>query len=88
MDLKEIVVLIIFLVFILPGLLTLFASTVRTADDPSPENIENTVEEAAEKSIPWWIGVLEWFTELPNQIASILIAGFIFFLIWVGFLGG
>lgn len=84
MDLKEIAFGIIFIVFVIPGLLTIFASTVQTADDPSPENIGKTVEEAAKQSIPWWVGVMEWFAQLPNQIASVLLLGFIFFLIWIG----
>ena len=87
MDIKEIAFGLIFIVLILPGLLTVFASTIQTASDPSPENIGKTVEETAKQSIPWWVGILEWFSQLPNQIASILIIGFVFFLIWLGVFG-
>ena len=84
MELKEIAIFVIFIVFILPGLLSVAASTIKTTNDPSPENIEESVEEIAKQSIPWWVGVIEWFSQLPNQIASVLILGFIFFLIWLG----
>ena len=84
MDLKEIAILIIFLVFVLPSLLTAVASTIKTANDPSPENIAEITEEIAQQSIPWWVGVIQWLSQLPNQIASILILGFVFFLIWIG----
>jgi hypothetical protein len=84
MDLKGFAVLIVFLVFILPGLVGIIVTSIKSAVDPSPENIGKSVEEVAKQSIPWWVGVIEWFAQLPNQIASVLLLGFIFFLIWIG----
>ena len=84
MDLKGLAILIVFIIFILPGLISVIVTSINTAFDPSPENIGKNVEEAAKQSIPWWVGIIEWFAQLPNQIASILILGFFFFLIWIG----
>ncbi|MFE3845714.1 hypothetical protein ACFL1L_02490 [Thermoplasmatota archaeon] len=80
MDIKEIVILIIILICISPFII----SFVKTAFDPSPENIAETTEKGVMQTIPWWVGVLEWLSSLPNQIAGIAIIGFIFALKWLG----
>ena len=84
MPLKEIAVLIVFLVFILPGIISLIAISIKTANDPSPKNIGENIEEVAKKTIPWWVGVFEWLASLPSKIAGFLIVGFIFLLMWIG----
>ena len=84
MDLKEIALLIIFLVVILPGLIGIVISSVKSTIDPSPENMGETTEKVAMQTIPWWVGVMEWFASLPSKIAGLAFIGFVFFLMWLG----
>jgi hypothetical protein len=84
MDLKGLAILIVFFVFILPGLVSLIATFIKSTSNPSPENIGKSAEEVAQQSIPWWLGVMEWSAKLPSMLAAFLILGFMFFLKWVG----
>ena len=84
MDLKSIAILIIFLVFILPGLIHIisFSFLISSA---SPEKVaEEGAEIIAEQAVPWWVGVIEWLANLPSSIATFFIIGFVFFLRWIG----
>lgn len=86
MDLKSIAILIIFLVFILPGLIHIISFSFSSLSASPEEIAEEGAEIIAEQAVPWWVGVMEWFAQLPNQIASVLLLGFVFFLIWIGVL--
>lgn len=81
---KEIAILIVFLVFMLPLLIKCLSWAIISITNPSPENIEKGAELIAESAIPWWIGVIEWLASLPSIIAAVLIIVFIYFLKWMG----
>lgn len=81
---KEIAILIVFLVFILPLLIKCLFWAIISITNPSPENIEKGAELIAESAIPWWIGVIEWLASLRGIIAVVLIIVFIYFLKWIG----
>lgn len=83
-SLKEIAILIIFIVFILPSLLSVISLSLR-APISEPEDIaEKGAEIIAEQAVPWWIGIIEFFSKLPSLLAAFSILGFIFFLNWIG----
>jgi hypothetical protein len=84
MNLKNLAIFIVFLVFILPGLVGIIVTSIKSTVDPSPKNIGESVEEVAKQSIPWWVGVMVWLAKLPSELAAIIILGFMFFLIWIG----
>ena len=83
---KEIAILMVFLVFILPLLIKFLFWAIISITNPSPENIEKGAELIAESAIPWWIGVIEWLASLPlsSIIAAVLIIVCIYFLKWIG----
>jgi hypothetical protein len=84
MELKDIAILIVFIVFTVPGLIGITFWAVNTASNPSPENIQAGVEKTAESAIPWWLGVLNWLAGLPGLIGGLLVIAFMFFLKWIG----
>lgn len=80
---KEIAILMVFLVVILPLLIKSLSLAIISITNPSPENIEKGAELIAESAIPWWIGVIEWLANLRGIIAVVLIIVFIYFLKWI-----
>jgi len=80
---KEIAILMVSLVFILPLLIKFLFWGIISITNPSPDNIEKGAELIAESAIPWWIGVIEWLANLRGIIAIILIIGFLCFLKWI-----
>ena len=83
-SLKEIAILIIFIVFILPGLLSVISLSLKAPTSEPKEITEEGAKIIAEQAVPWWIGIIEFFSKLPSALAAFLILGFIFFLKWIG----
>ena len=85
MNLKDILIFIIFLFFIVPSFLTIALWSVKATNDPTNiSNIDRSVELMAESSIPWWFGIIELLAGLPGIIGSVLIITFLLFLKWIG----
>jgi len=80
---KEIAQLAIFLVFVLPTLLTLTVWTHDISKNPSADNMQKGVEIVAEDAIPWWLGIFVWIASLGGMLSVILLLGLIYFLKWV-----
>lgn len=84
MTVKEIAILIVFLVFIAPLLVQIFAWGASSLMNPSSDNIEKGAELIAKAVVPWWIGVMEWLAGWGGAISAILIIALIIFLKWIG----
>lgn len=82
-NIRDLVILFIFVVFILPSLLGIISWTIKSVTNPNPEELEGA-EKLAEFAIPWWIGVIEWLTNLPPTIMAISIIALLLFLRWIG----
>ncbi|TQD27922.1 hypothetical protein [Methanolobus vulcani] len=80
---KETIQIIIFAVFVLPLLLKIGIFSLKAINEPSQENIETSVELAAQSQIPWWLGIIEWLSN-KGEVGAYLLIGFVFFLKWVG----
>jgi len=81
---KEVVILVLFLVFAFPFLTKFLFWTIISITNPSPENIAKGAELIAESAVPWWIEVIEWFAGLPAIIAAVLIIALVCFLRRIG----
>ena len=85
MEIKEIVVLIFFLIFGLPTLVGFLIWSVKATNDPADiSNINQGVELIAEAAVPWWLGMFEWLAKIGGTIGALLIIAFVGFFIWVG----
>ena len=85
MEIKEIAILAVFLIFTVPALFGIIIWSITSVNGPdNPENIKKGGELIAESAIPWWLGFFEAVASLPAGIAAILIIGFVFFLKWIG----
>lgn len=84
MKAKEIAILVVFLIFVLPLLIKILFWSA-TMNNNSPENnTEQVAEIMTEAAIPWWLGIFEWLAGLPGIIGAVLIIALIFFLKWIG----
>ncbi|MFH1585857.1 MAG: hypothetical protein ABIB79_03755 [archaeon] len=83
MRIKEIVILVVFLLFVFPLLIKVFIWSIGITGDSSPEKINEGAELLAESAVPWWIGILT-FLAGGGVIGALLIIGFIYFLKWIG----
>lgn len=84
MKAKEIAILAVFLIFVLPLLIKILFWSA-TMNNNSPEkNTEQAAEIMTEAAIPWWLGIFEWLAGLPGLIGAILVIALIFFLKWIG----
>lgn len=76
---KGLVIFVIFLVFILPGMISAFIFII----NPSTEELPNVIEKLA---VPWEIGIFQWIVETFNNhpyIMAGVVIGFILFLKWI-----
>jgi len=82
---KEIAILIVFLIFIVPTLISLMNYTFKVSKDPSNiTNVEEEVTVVVESSIPWWLNIMQKFSEMPGILGAIFIFALIVFLKWIG----
>ncbi len=85
MKAKEIAILVVFVLFVVPTLFGIMKLTWKSSQDPGNiTHVEEGVELMAESAIPWWLGILEWLAGLPGIIGAVLIIGLIYFLKWIG----
>jgi hypothetical protein len=85
MEPKEIAILVVFVIFVVPVLGGLLLWTTKVTNDPgNPDNLEEGAEIIAEAAVPWWLGIFEWFAGLPGIIGAVLIIGLVIFLKWIG----
>ncbi len=81
MRLGEIITLIVFMVFVLPLLLTFVGWAISSVINPTPENIEKGTELIAQAATPWWVTVFQWIGDhTTGLLATILILGIILIL--------
>ena len=84
MGIKSIAMLVIFIIFVLPSMISIVSFYFTSITAPPEKVAEKGAKLIAEEVVPWWVGVIDWLVRLPSQIAGILITGFVFFLIWIG----
>lgn len=80
MEVKQIAISLVFLIFIFPSLIDFALLSITSITNPSPDNIEKGIALIAESSIPWWIKPFEWLSEK----SAYLMIGFLIFLTWIG----
>ena len=84
MKAKEIAIITVFLIFVLPLLIKVVFWSA-TMNNHSPENNTGQIAEImTEAAIPWWLSIFEWLAGLPGIIGAVLIIALIFFLKWIG----
>jgi hypothetical protein len=81
---RDIVILLVFLMFVLPLLFKVFHYAVTSTTNPSPEKFQEGVELMVDASTPWWLGIFERLADMPGIIGAILVILFAFFLRWIG----
>ena len=84
MKAKEIAILAVFIIFILPLLIKMAFWSVTMNSNSPEENTEQATELITDAAIPWWLGIFEWLAGLPGIIGAGLIIGLIYFLKWIG----
>ena len=84
MKAKEIAILAVFIIFVLPLLIKITFWSVTINDNSPEENTEQATELITDATIPWWLGIFEWLAGLPGIIGAGLIIGLIYFLKWIG----
>ena len=82
---KEIAILIVFIVFIVPTLFSLASYTFKVSQDPGNiSHVEEGITTAVEGQIPWYLGIMQKFAELPGILGALFIFALIVFLKWIG----
>jgi hypothetical protein len=81
MKAKQIAILIVFFLFTFPLLIKVI---IYSSHISNPEaTINRTAELIGEATVPWWVGVINWFADL-GTLGALLIIGLIIFLRWIG----
>lgn len=85
MKAKEIAILIVFVLFVVPTVISLMSYSFKVSKDPGNlTHVEDGITTAVESQIPWWVGIMEKFAELPGILGAIFIFALIAFLKWIG----
>lgn len=84
MSAKEMAILAVFVIFILPSLIGTIIWTFKVTNTPSIDNVKEGTERIAEVAIPWWIDVFDKLSDIKGPIGGILVIGLLLFLIWIG----
>ena len=81
MQVKQIIVSIVFLLFTFPLLLKVI---IYSSNISNPEaTINKTAELIGEAAVHWWINIIDWLADL-GTLGALLIIGLIIFLKWIG----
>ena len=83
MKAKEIAILVVFLIFLLPLLIEVVFWSFQMGNNTPEKNTEKAVDIIEKAAVPWWVNTLEGLTKL-GELGAFLILGFIVFLIWIG----
>jgi len=86
MGAKEITILVVFCIFILPLLIEILVWTAGFGNHTTEQNTEKVADLTTKVAVPWWINILDGLSKL-GTFGAFLILGFIVFLIWIGEIG-
>jgi len=86
MNLKEAVILVVFLLFVLPLLLKVVFYSFNVSDMSLDESTETATSLIAEASVPWWLGIINFLSNW-GWIGALLIIGLFGFLKYSGEIG-
>lgn len=71
---REIIALVVFVIFVLPLLLHFVGWAISSIINPTPENIEKGTELIAQAATPWWVTVFQWIGDhTEGLLATVLI---------------
>ncbi len=83
MGAKEISILVVFCIFVLPLLIEIIVWSVGFGSQTPEQNTEKAADLMIKASVPWWVNILGGLSKL-GTFGAFLILGFIVFLMWIG----
>ncbi|MBU0650560.1 hypothetical protein KKC59_01470 [bacterium] len=86
MGAKEIAILVVFCIFVLPLLIEILVWTAGMNSHSPEQNTEKATDLITKAAVPWWINILEGLSKL-GTFGAFIILGFIVFLMWIGEIG-